>query len=212
MSTRTAARTAVRALVNEPVAKFFTDDDINEWIDEGTRDVSLMTLCAQAIGTSITTSDGVYKYSYPTTTTAHTSIDTIAIKTLINSEGKALQYISPDLFGRTENESDLTHWTEWGQTIMLSPTPGTAGLTLTPLFWIEVGCTAAGTIKLPGAYHHLIILFATYKAFAKRRSYAEAAAMFQQYLSQTDRVTTKLAQKFGIVDPKQTVKDHPPGD
>jgi hypothetical protein len=208
--TRVNTRSAIRTLLNEPVAKFFTDIEINGWIDEGCRDICIMTLCSTHIGSAITTTSGISTYAYPVTVNT-TAVHTIAIKTLLDSSSRSLTYITPDLIGRTENESQLPNWTEWGNSFILSPAPQTA-TTITPLLWTEVGCTADETLQLPSAYHHLVVLYGSYKGFQKRRSYAEAAALFQQYTSQMDRVTTKLAQKFGIVDPKQTVKDHPPGD
>ncbi len=208
--TRANARSAIRTLLNEPVAKFFLDIEIDGWTDEACRDISINTLCATRIGSAITTTSGISTYAYPTTVNT-TAVHTIAIKTLIDSNNKSLAYISPDLMGRTENESGLPNWTEWGNSFILSPAPQTA-TTITPYIWVELGCTAEETLQIPGAYHHLVPLYGAYKGFQKRRSYAEAAALFQQYMAQTDRITTRLAQKFGIVDVKQTVKEHPPGD
>lgn len=208
--TRVNCRSAVRTLLNEPVAKFYTDIEINGWIDEGCRDVSLMTLCSTHLATAIDTINGTWQYAYPLTINT-TAVHTIAVKTLLNSNAESMVYISPDLLGRTENESQVANWTEWGEKIIISPTP-TSVWTFAPLLWTETGCTADETLQIPGQYHHLVVLYGAYKGFNKRRSYAEASAMFQQYTAQTDRVTTRLAQKFGIVDPKQTVQQHPPGD
>jgi hypothetical protein len=133
--TRTAARSSIRTLLNEPSAIFFTDANINSWIDESVRDICMKTLCSQGV-TSIATVDGTAAYAYPTTLNT-TAVETIGIKAILNSSELSLQYVSIDLMGRVGGSRERK-WSDWSRQIWITPTP-TAVETLSVFFWHQQG-------------------------------------------------------------------------
>jgi len=207
--TRTACRSRTRSLIAEPVARFFTDVEINEFIDDGVRDISLKTMCSQVLCTAIATVVNCAEYTYPTTYNA-TAIETIAIKTIISSANIALQYITPDLIGRVGDASEMK-WSDWGRQFIITPVP-TAIYTLKPLVLVEQGCTAAGTLGIPGCYHHLVPLYATYKAYQKRRSFELAGAVAQQYDEELGGILATITTKFMVNSIKQSIANQSAAD
>ena len=180
--TRTAVRTRVRTLIAEPSAKAITDAEINSWIDDACRDISIRTLCNEILCTAIETVSGTKVYDIPTTYNT-SAIETIAVKSIINSAAQSLEYATPDMIGRTGNEGKNMTWTEWGSAVITSPTPS-AVYTLEPMVWTIIGCTASGTIELDPKYHHVIATYCLFSALLKKREYQSAAAAFQLYVSQ----------------------------
>jgi hypothetical protein len=180
--TRTAVRTRTRTFLYEPTAKSVTDAEINSWIDDACRDISIRTLCNESLCTAIETVSGTKAYNVPTTLNT-SAIETIAIKTILNSSAESLQYATPDMIGRTGNEGKNMIWTEWGSAFITSPTPS-AVYTLEPMVWQIIGCTAAGTLEIDLKYHHVVPTYCLFAAMLKKREYDAAAATFKLYIDQ----------------------------
>ena len=53
--TRTAVRTKVIELIGTASVTFVTEAEMNEWIDDACRDISVKTLCNQVICSAIAT-------------------------------------------------------------------------------------------------------------------------------------------------------------
>src|SRR4030042_565894 len=138
--TRTACRTRVRTMLNEPTARFFTDAEINSWIDDGVRDISIKTFCYTIIGTAFSTTSAVSTYDFPTTLNT-SNISTIAIKAIHDSNEISLEYVTPDLFGRLGTDNS-TKFTCWQQKIIFTPIPQTT-MAMTPYLVCEARITAA---------------------------------------------------------------------
>ena len=181
--TRTAVRTRVRTLIAEPSAKAITDNEINSWIDDACRDISVRTLCNEVLCTAINTVSGTREYAIPTEVTAIGTIEVIATKSILNSSSLSLLHTTPDMIGRHGGEGKNMSWTEWGDYYSLYPVP-TAVYTFQPLVWYIIGCTAAGTISIDPKYHHVIPIYCLSSALIKKREYEAAAAAFQLYISQ----------------------------
>ncbi len=209
---RSQVRTAVRTILNEPTAIFFTDANINEWISEGSRDISLKTFCLQAV-TSFVTINGTSNYVYPTTI-GTTAVDTIGVKTLINSNDLSLQYVSLDLLGRVGAGTNVEQkWSDWARRLYITPTP-TAVYTMEVLIWYTIG-ESSDVLNLPSPYHHLLILYGAYRGFMKRRDYVAGATLLQQYNSEVDRIISTITRKFGVYEVtgiKQNIKDQSSAD
>ena len=57
---RSAIQTRTRTMLAEPTERYFTNDAINAWIDDGVRDVSIKTFCnTKIVTTGITTTSGI---------------------------------------------------------------------------------------------------------------------------------------------------------
>ena len=180
--TRAQVLTRVRTLIAEPVAKQITDVEIESWIDDACRDISIRTLCNESICSAMVTVSGTREYSVPSTLNT-SAIETIAIKTILNSASQSLLQGEPDMLGRLGGEGKSMEWVEWGDEFVLSPVPS-AVYTLEPLVWRIIGCTAAGTIAIDPKYHHVVPTYCLFAAMLKKREYEAAAAAYKLYIDQ----------------------------
>jgi hypothetical protein len=208
---RSAARTKTRTMLGEPTARFFTDSDLNGWIDDGVRDIAIKTFCLQGYGTAFETTNGTKEYAYPVLLN-NTAVVTLGIKTVINSNGTSLNYIDPDLIGRVDDDPDKMKWTEWDDKIIFTPTP-TATYTMIPLFWHVTGCTADSTeFEIKDAYHHLVPIYAAGQGFYKRRNFAAGEAYLKSYNIELQVIANTIGNKFTPVSNKNSIKDQSPVD
>ncbi len=205
--TRTAVRTRIREMLSEPTARHFTDSGINTWIDDGVRDVSIKTFCSTMIATPITTTVGCAEYTWPTSVNT-TAVDTIGIKAIVLSSKVTLDYVTPDQIGRAASQGvQNMKWTTWHETIVLSHAP-TAAITIQPYIWIVSDQdSAAGTIKLPNPYHHLIVLYGTYMGHLKRLELDAATQIYNLYQQEVGRIANMINEKYIPEPMKEGVQD-----
>jgi len=208
--TRTAVRTRARALLNEPTARFFTDTEINSWIDDAVSDISIKTYCSQTRGTAFATVSGTNAYAWPTTVDATTSITVLHVKTIVDSNNVSLEPVTIDMMGRV-NDTETPKYILWERKIIFTPTP-TAVYTYTPYLLLEARQTAAGSINLPLPYQHLTVLFVTAMGKAKRRDMDNASTYFQTYNAEINRIYQQLTGTYGPIDDRQRLKDQAPTD
>ncbi len=208
---RSAARTRVRAMVNEPVAKtrFFQNSAIDTWIDEGIKDICIKTLCLTKICTAITTSPDTTSYAYPTICNA-TAIITIGIKTVLSSSNESMNYVPLDLMGRVGFDTSLTTWSIWDEKIILNPQLATAG-SMTPLVWTMEGCTVDNTeFPIPAEYHNAVPLYAAYKAYQKRKIFEASKKMRVEYMNEINRLKSTVSLRSMMTSSKTTIANQVP--
>ena len=112
-----------------------------------------------------------------------TAIKTLGIITLYNSVGVTLKRYTPEMIGRTQNFG----WAEWANVIFLTPKQ-TAGISLTPLIWREIGCTTSGQLAIPEDLHYLVPLYVYSKVLTKYKFHEEALLVKEQYESEMERL------------------------
>lgn len=207
--TRTACKTRTRTLLNEPTARFFTEDELNTWCNDAVRDISIKTYCMQHKGTAFETVAGTHTYAWPDTIQT-TSVATLTVKTVINSNNVSLEYVTVEMMGRV-NDSAIPKYTLWNRNIVFAPTP-TAVYTYTPYIMYVAKQTAAGNLVLPSAYHHLVPLYMAAMGKAKRRDFDHSSTIFQTYNVEVNRIYGQLTGNYGPVDDRQRLKDQAPAD
>jgi len=195
---RSEIRSRIREMLNEVSPGFYTNTTINDWIDDGCRDVSLRTLCNQGF-TSIATVTDSAEYTWPTAL-GTTAILTLGIIALINSSGKSLNYVVPEEFGNIYAEAPDYKWTSWQRNVYLTPVP-TAVNTLDVLFWYQVGCTASGSLGIDIRFHHLVTLYGYCMGLLKKQEYEKAEMIWKEYLSETARI--RMEVEADIVSPEK---------
>jgi hypothetical protein len=203
--TRTACRTRARFQLNEPVARFYTESALNDYCDDAVRDISLRAFCLQYICTAINTTSGVNSYVFPILY-GTTAIETIGVKTVLDSANVSLAYISPDLIGKIGENPAERKWTYWARQVIISPVP-TATISLRFLVWVEGSQSAASTINLPTIYHHLVPLYMVYKAHEAKRNFVLAAKVFKEYEDELMRILQIL---HGTDNPATNIKPGTP--
>lgn len=214
--TRTAIKTIVRTAINEPTARFITETELNTWVDEAAKDISIRTFCGTVIATPIATVANCAEYSWPSVYgpgASTTPIYTLGIKTILNSNKVSLQYVPMDMLGRVGQETHVNEmkWSTWHQTIYFSPVP-TAIFTMTPIIWVACHITAAGTIaRLPEYAHHLLPMYCIAMAKEKRRDYEGAVREWQRYETALDRVVATISHYDTWIDGKLKPRDQAPG-
>jgi len=205
--TRAECVSRTRTLVNEPTARFFTDAEIQSWVDDACRDISAKTFSSQIIYTALVTTSGVRTYAWPTITTGAVTLPVLGVKTIITSASMALQYVTPDLIGRTTlNEGPDYNWSEWDDSVIISPTP-TAAFTLSMFIWVERGCTVEETLTIKSIYHHLVPLYCHYKAMIKRRDFESAKGIFSQYEQEMKSIGETKIARYDIMFAKESTED-----
>lgn len=206
--TTSAVKTRARTLLNEPVARYYTDDELDAWIDEGVRDISSKTFCTQVIGSAFETTAGVQFYDWVSAVNT-TAVHVLHVKTLLDTTNVSLEYVPIDLFGRVS--TNRPKFSLWNRQTLFTPTP-TAVYTYTPFYIIQSTQTAEGTLSLPTPYHHIVTLYVAALGKQKRRDYGAAEALYNAYNTELGRIYNSLTGDYGPVDDKQKLKDQAPTD
>lgn len=180
--TLTQAVTEVRYLLNEGTASFWTDTEIQGWIQQGTLDISTKSLCTTDEGT-ITLATGQMKY---------TSSDEAWISSLLKCEVvwydfgqsmRGLQRIEPHMMGHLQIQTAGAprYFYEDGKRFYIWPTPSSAenGKELTAVY----SKLTTDITELREELQYLAIWYATSMAKAKDRKFEEAALYQQLYLN-----------------------------
>jgi len=97
-------------------------------------------------------------------------------------------------------------WTSWNEQVYLSHAP-TAIVTLIPFVWVESRQTAAGSIKLPNAYHHLVPLYGIFMGHMKRLELEAAQFVFGIYQQELDRIVSIINPTYLPTPMKEGLKD-----
>ncbi len=179
--TLASSLTEVRALINEDTPGFWTDTEIENWIKEGTLDVSTKLLCVESEETvTLVTGQWVYSSSDESWLS-----DLLKIKACYfddNSTVKGLQRVDIQKFGHLQNSTgNPTQFFENNRKFYISPTPTTAQNALD----ITVICSSEtdDITELRDEHQPIVFLYAVSKAKAKDRMFQESALYLTQYIN-----------------------------
>lgn len=176
--------TEVRALINEESASFWSDTEIENWIKQGTIDISCKLLSAEQESTiTLATNQWIY-----------TSSDESWIGDLLRSKDVYFTDSSGNIYGlqriRIKNIGHLEvkqtanrpkYFVEVNRKFYVWPKPSSNenGQDLTVVHAYETDDATA----LKDEHQHLVILFAAARAKTKDRAFNDAALMMQEYRS-----------------------------
>jgi hypothetical protein len=177
--------TAVRSLVNESSAAFFTDPEVTDWLAQATLEISTLAKCVEA-HLAVQMLLETWEYVLPA--------DCVEVLHAIWDPTKqALRRVSPSMVG--EDSPDLTGdrpvtFFEWNHRLYLNPLPnGVAADQNVHLFYARV---TADVLLLPDTYQVLAISYAVYRAKLKDHLFTEAATLYAEY------ATALVARKLEI--------------
>lgn len=171
--TKEQIRTEIRALLNEPSPSFFSNTEIDEWIDLAALDISTKTLCVEASGTVALVS-GTLEYNEPS--------DCIKVYTclldkagLLKIHPRQLAHINPDTSGTP------LYYYHFANKLGFYPVPGASvgGHNVTVLFSKQTD----DITEIPDEYQAYAIQYGVIQGKIKDGKYGQAAALLTAYLN-----------------------------
>ena len=175
VKTRLEFRTRARMLLNEAVPGLFTDAEMNDWINDGQRDVAFKAKCVETTA--------ALTFAANTKTYVFTAAEVVSI----HWNGLALEKITPKQAGHIkENGTDPQFFWTWGTNIYIHPTPA-AGITVTTATAFLAGEPDdmeidSSTSNLPLIFQDLIILYVFYRGLLKAGKFQQAGSVYAIYL------------------------------
>lgn len=188
-------RTRIRDLLNEATADFYTDAQINRWINDGERDIAEkgLALCHIDASTDITVSTravaftahkvGFVEYTYDTT------------------EGLGLKRITTNQVGKLAGSGTAPQrWFTIGTNIGVEPVPdaGTYDLNLYVYDYPSVEMSVDSAIpEIPPEFRPLLVLFGFAKGLEKIQRNNQALQVYGMYLNELlharqDKIETQV--------------------
>jgi len=176
--TMAEARIEVRSLLNEPTAHFWTDLELEDYIQEGAVDVSAKTLCYEVV-TSQTLSDNIIEYAEPTDT-----IKVLSCTLFDDSEGtyRGLQKIHPRMMNHVpNNDAGLPYYYyHFAGKVGVYPVPE---VDASDAIYIYHASISDDITALPDKAQSPVIEYAAAMGLFKARRNTEAVALYTNYLN-----------------------------
>lgn len=182
--TQATILTEVRNVLNESTASFWSDAQIQEWINQGCVDISAKAHCVEAL-TTIAIVQGTTVYTLATAAGSYT-----AAVSLNGTDLAVMRILAAYLNNIALVRAGIRVWghqlgtgqvppivvSHWARRIYVAPPPSANG-TLNLL----VSVRTDDTRDIPESYQHLLIPFALYKAYQRDRKWTQAAQMYAEY-------------------------------
>ena len=173
----------VRDVLNEAVAAFWSDAELERYIAEGTLDVSVKTGCVETHG-AITLGPNTLAYPIPATFTDPPLVGILSLVKIhaVLYNGQALAKIHPRMLAQVHDttvDDTPLHWAHFGTQIYIAPTgPNTAGDVL-----LLCSVSTDDVIDLPDAWQLLPVLYAASRAKVREGTFDEALVLYSEYLN-----------------------------
>lgn len=196
--------TQVRSNVNEAIAGYWSDTEIETWIKEGTRNFSTKSLMCEATGTIAPMITSTLFYDSGDETFL---ADILELYTVLYFNGtatyKGLVKIHPRQIGNLalSTAGPPKYYCLYNRNLyimpMVSATEVAAGATLSVLYAKETDDITA----LADEFQHLPILYATAKCYQKDEKWGAASALMSQFFQESSfERTDKHARETDSLD------------
>jgi hypothetical protein len=202
-------RTRIRDILNEDTAVFWTDAELNRYINDAERDIAIKAMCLQhidslataAAGTMPFTSSGLLDSNIVETylrTVTFTGYRTQFLEYLESAaKGIGLNAIFTSLFGHTPSlGSAPVNWYGRRENLYIEPNPGSAyNLKAYVADYPSSEMAVNSDIpQIPPAFRPLIILYAVAMCLLKDRRVAQALMVYGMY------VTELMYNRYNLVE------------
>lgn len=194
MTTLVTVRNDVRARLNETTARFWTDAQLNVWINEGMRDLARRTETIQTFGTTITTVAGTAEYVVPADVLRVHRVEFVPTGATQIYPVQLTTYDELDqVWGIYPNtvQGYPVYAALWGfpptLKLRLYPVPSQAGTINLFYYRLPAAVSADGdTLEVLAGYEDLIALYCEYVARRKDRdpTWQEAKALYEERVSE----------------------------
>lgn len=204
MATLLAIRTDLRSRLDESSARFWSNTELNTWINEGLRDVSRRSevLLKYDVGTAVVA--GTAKYTLPTDVIRLHRVEFVPTGSTSIYPLEASTYQQMDsVWGvqQSVQRSYPSYYVLWGvagaigMTIQLYPVPSQAGLLY--LYYYRLPATLSSdsdVAEIPAGWEDLVTQYAEYVAMRKDRDprWQDSKALYEEALINLINVTRQL--------------------
>jgi len=188
-------RLRVRDKLNESTASFFSDAQINRWINDAELDIATKGLCLESIQSKSTTAN-------------QRTVSVACIKVFhveyIPATGDpiGLVKINPLLLGHGKTDGNTPqYWFKWGGVIGIEPKP-TAKYNLniyTSIIPTAEMALDADEPEIPASFHDLIISFAAQRGFLRDNLFSLATGLYMPYLSQLQKARNDVITRYSNI-------------
>jgi len=177
----------VRSLLNEPTANYWTDDELNKWIQEACIDITTKTLCYEKSGDITLVSTPVLTYG---ALDGGDSIDdTLKIYGAVYYDStnvyRGLMKIHPRIVGRTQERTpgEPYYYYIFGDELGIFPVSNAAVVTATGKVKVFYSMADETITNLPYYYQPLAIYYAVAMARRKQKMEAEGRQWLTMYIN-----------------------------
>lgn len=183
------ALTQVRALIGEPTAAFWTDEEINNWVIEGSLDISVKTLCFEHRNSIKLVANQLEYADFVAAPTTAGIAQVIKVYSCIYDDEsnvyRGLHKIHPR---HIQNLAQSTagpsyYYYHFGGKIGLFPLPTATEAALTDPILVYCSLVADAITDLPDHYQQFAIIYAAAMARFKERKNAEGMALYIKYIN-----------------------------
>lgn len=172
-------RTQARDLLNESVANFWTDAELNYWVNDGIREIAEFTGCIQNID-SLSTTNGTRTISY-------TGYDCQNVE-YVPASGNRISLVQSSPLQDGHNQYDGTapqYWWVNKGVIGIDPVPDATYNLLGYIAGTPTDITIGSQIpEIPPAFRALLKWYVCYRAYLKEHNYGAASLCHQIYQSE----------------------------
>ena len=207
----------VRALIGEPTAKFWTDEELNDWVIEGSVDISVKTLCYEH-NNSITLVANQLEYAdfvaAPTTSGIAQVIKVYAC--IYDDESnvyRGLEKIHPRMIQHLPQftAGPSYYYYHFGGKIGIFPLPTATEAALTDPILVYCSLVASAITHLPDHYQQFAVIYASAMARFKERKNAEGMALYTKYINsmnfhRADIYERGVDAKSDMTQPDRTIQ------
>ena len=185
-------KTQVRSVLNESSALYWTDDDLDTWINEACLDISKRTLCVQKTGVITASTVQVTPYDasdfagisdfgqvakFHTLLYQDTSEGTLV--SLIRINPRSVGFLNPYISGTSVGTPK--YWYIYGDKLYIYPTITTIVALEPDFFTLYYSAVTQTLTDIFSPLHPLIIDYCLYCAKLKEENQAEAMQFFSKY-------------------------------
>ena len=208
---------SIRARLDEPNSRYWSDDDLRRWINEIAKDMARRTECLRGTySQAVTVGTSSYTPAFTATTNVY-RVHRVEYLPSGNSQIYPLEYRDPnaadEIWGLSQaiTEGIPVIWTSWGAppnlTIQIFPSPSIAG---TLKLWYyrlptELAVTnqsdAADNVDIVDGWEDVLVDGVEYKAMRRDSNplWTEAKQEYEQHLQAMMEATTRFTEAAGVI-------------
>ena len=181
--------TEVRSFLNESTAAFWTDAEIERWINNGVRNIAARAHCieeTESIVISSATTEYALSSSYVAVKRVLYQSGATAYKALLRGQKEQIGHVDKDL-----EEPEFFY--ESGEGVVIYPIKDSSTVTSSGntiyVVYVPAVSTLSGTsaIPTPEQFDRAIVYYATAQALFKKRFFGSAREYMSQYYDEVDR-------------------------